>query len=182
MSDGPYYFAWVNASDFVWDEYGLFARKDEQIVNYEVSQTEGEFASLSIDIRNPKIGLLSGTRKIWAWLSIDLNWAPGANNTPNIVPLFFGRLTGIPTNINQEIVTLELTARPADYVAQKAAFAETLKVAPYDPIWINPANLTGPGHRSRVSCGRMVHRPRDPRDWNFRHPLRRGWGCGIPAE
>jgi hypothetical protein len=144
MPDGPYYFAWVNASDFVWDEYGLFARKDEQIVNYEVSQTEGEFASLSIDIRNPKIGLLSGTRKIWAWLSIDLNWAPGANNTPNIVPLFFGRLTGIPTNINQEIVTLELTARPADYVAQKAAFAETLKVAPYDPIWINPANLTDP--------------------------------------
>jgi hypothetical protein len=144
MSSGPYYLAWVDASDHVWDEYGLFARKDEVVTNYEVTQSEGDFAVLSLDIRNPKIGLLSSTRKVWAWLSIDLNWQPGVDNTPNIVPLFFGRLTGVPETINQEIVTLEFTARPADYNAQKSAFAETLKVFPYDPIWINPSKVDDP--------------------------------------
>ena len=90
---------------------------------------EGEFANLTVEIRNPRIGLLSPGRKRWAWLS----W----NNGSEVIPLFFGRLVGVPGNLQQEIVTLQFTARPADYDARKQSLAETLKVAPYyDPVWI----------------------------------------------
>lgn len=124
---GPFYFAWVNAGTAfnpavhnVWDE---------DVYSMAVAHTEGDFASLNLDVRNPKIGLLAPTRKTWAWLS----WFNGTV----IQPLFFGRLSGIPANFHQELVQLQFTARPADYAALKSALAETLKVAPYyDPIWI----------------------------------------------
>ena len=55
------------------------------------------------------------------------------------MPLFFGRLVGIPTNILQEVVTLQLVAKPIDFLQQKQALAETLKVRPYwDPVFIDP--------------------------------------------
>ena len=57
---------------------------------------------------------------MWAWLS----WDSGAD----VVPLFFGRLVGVPTDVNRELVTLAFTARPADFVDRKVAKAETLKV------------------------------------------------------
>ena len=80
---------------------------------------------------------MAPSRRVWAWLS----WQNGAD----LVPLFYGRLVGVPTDINQELVTLVFTARPADFVALKAAKAETLKVRPYyDPIWINPDALDDP--------------------------------------
>ena len=55
------------------------------------------------------------------------------------MPLFFGRLVGIPTNILQEVVTLQFVAKPIDFLSQKQALAETLKVRPYwDPVFIDP--------------------------------------------
>jgi hypothetical protein len=153
---GPFFFHWVDATNKVWDEYGSLAVNDEQVVRFDVSQQEGDFAGLSLDIKNPKTGLLSVSRKQWGWLSWDRAWVPLPPqqvgdppvvdvHVPDYVPLFFGRLVGIPTTINQEVVTIQLMARPADYTAVKAALAETLKVFPYyDPIFINPANIDDP--------------------------------------
>lgn len=130
-----FYFAWVLSTDNV---FGVSHHvKDEQIVSFTVEHTEGDFAGLTIDVKNPRIGLLAPTRKTWAWLA----W----NNGVTTVPLFFGRLVGIPNDIHREIIRLQFTARPTNYAATKVTLANTLKVAPYyDPIWIAETSRDDP--------------------------------------
>jgi len=56
------------------------------------------------------------------------------------VPLFNGRLIGVPKLSTGEIVTLEFLARPDDYNEQKTALSGEMAVLPhYDPVWITAA-------------------------------------------
>ena len=127
---GPFYFAWALSTDNV---FGVAHHvEDEKVFALEVMHAEGEFPALTVDIVNPRIGLLNVTRKQWAWLSWDTGTSAG------IVPLFFGRLVGIPENLTDEIVRLSFVARPVDWAAQRATLAAALRVSPYwDPIWYN---------------------------------------------
>ena len=103
------------------------------MLSIAIEHSEGDFPSLSIVIRNPRIGLLAPARKTWAWLS------------HGGTPLFFGRLVGVPSNINQNAVTLDFIGRPADYATQKAALAASLRVLPYyDPVFITPGEQADP--------------------------------------
>ncbi len=134
-SIGPFYFVWADKNEPF--DAAVHARIDEDIFKFDVDHSEGDFATLTAIIRNPRIGLLAPARRVWAWLS----W----QNDADLVPLFYGRLVGVPTDINQEQVTLVFTARPADFVSLKEAKADTLKERPYyDPIWINPDSLDDP--------------------------------------
>ena len=109
-------------------------RFDEEIIGFDIAHDEGAFASLTIDIKNPAIGLLALGRNLWCWLSWDRAWPDGA---PDLVPLFNGRLIGVPKLQADEIVQLEFLARPDDFNSQKAALVESLQVLPYyDPIWL----------------------------------------------
>jgi hypothetical protein len=131
----PFYFAWVDPGTTF--DSSIHNRKDELIVRWSIEHNEGEFATLSIDIKNPRVGLLSAGRKLWAFLS----WDDGTD----IVPLFFGRLVALPSNIHREIVTLQFIARPSDYGAQKELVAAQLRVLPYwDPVFITPENRSDP--------------------------------------
>jgi hypothetical protein len=124
---GPFWFAWV-AEGTAFDSEA-HAVEDEDVFGFEISHTEGEFPTLALDVVNPRIGLLNASREQWAWFSY------GAGSS--VAPLFYGRLIGIPQELQNEVVRLEFIARPFDYEDQKAALAETLKVAPYwDPVWI----------------------------------------------
>ncbi|PWI54111.1 hypothetical protein B5K03_11760 [Rhizobium phaseoli] len=126
-----YYFAWVDEADSAFD--AAFLREDEQVFAFEVSQAEGEFSALTVDIRNPEIGLLNPSRKQWAWLSADFDDTSGGQ------PLFFGRLVGMPEEIIGRAVRLTFSARPSDFADRKATAAAALKVAPYwDPVWVTP--------------------------------------------
>jgi hypothetical protein len=65
----------------------------------------------------------------WCWLS----WHDGSDP----VPLFCGRLTGVPESIDGETVRLLFTARPIGYEGVRDELAATLKVLPYwDTVWI----------------------------------------------
>ena len=125
---GPFYFAWVGPGATTFGaEHHVY---DEQIFAISIQHTEGDIPSLRLDIRNTgSVGLLAAGRNQWCWLS----WDDGSS----IVPIFHGRLIGIPQNLHLEVVTLEFTARPLGFDALKAALADTLRVSPYwDPIWI----------------------------------------------
>lgn len=124
---GPLYFAWVEPSTaFDPDVHNV---NDEKVVSWSVEHLEGEFALLTLRIKNPHIGFLNAGRKVWAYLSWD--------NGSEIEALFFGRLVGIPSSLQSEIVQVQFIARPVDYAAQKSALAETLRVLPYyDPVFI----------------------------------------------
>lgn len=132
-----FYFAWVDATDTTFNP-ATMNREDENVFSFTMAQEEGDFASLELVIKNPRVGFLNPGRKVWAWFSKSVDGG-GA------VPIFFGRLLGIPTNIFDTLVTINLTARPLDFVAQKMALAETLKVSPYwDDLFINPDSWSDP--------------------------------------
>lgn len=104
-------------------------RFDARVRALDLAQTEGHFATLTIDIKNPRVGLLAPSREVWCWLS----WRR-ANG--EVVPMFNGRLIGAPANLHAELITLTFRAKPADYEAQRAALAEAMRVPPYwDEIW-----------------------------------------------
>lgn len=106
-----------------------YAVQDYQVLTFSLTQEEGEFAALELVVKNPRAPLLGGS--IWLWFSYSIDAAPA-------VPLFFGRLVGIPQTIFEERVTLQYIARPADFNTQKQALAESLKVLPhYDTIFID---------------------------------------------
>ena len=165
-----FYFAWADASETAFGPQHHV--EDEEVFAFKVEHAEGEFASLSVEIRNPRIGLLAPARKTWAWLSWD--------NGTTVVPLFFGRLVGVPSDLHQEVVTLAFTARPADYNAQKLALAETLKVAPYwDPIWIDPDQRDDPDVVLEARS-QLWHIDRvTPRCDGLGRAGRRGWRDGV---
>lgn len=136
MPKVDFYFAWVDPeTPFDPDVHNV---EDEDIFSFTLSQSEGDFASLECVIKNPRVGFLNPDRKVWAWFSYSVDGAEA-------VPMFLGRLLGIPANIFDTLVTINLTARPIDFVAQKAALAESLKVAPFwDDIFIAPDSWDDP--------------------------------------
>jgi hypothetical protein len=132
MSPGPFYFAWVPPGTPFSADLQVF---DEEVFSVDISQSEGDFAALSMEIKNPGIGLLAPSRLVWGWLSWD--------NGTTVVPLFFGRLVAVPGNLHQEIITIEFTAKPSDYHDRKAALAATMRVRPWwDQIWVGQGNPT----------------------------------------
>lgn len=125
------YFAWVNSTDNTYS--GAFARNDETVLGYRLEQKEGEFATLSLDVKAQQgIALLSALRKQWGWFSY--------RNGTELVPRFFGRLIGIQTvsTDSGDVVTIQLVAEPIDYANQKKAVADSKRVLPrYDRVFID---------------------------------------------
>jgi hypothetical protein len=132
---GQIYFAWIDEDEDFDDT--VHNRFDEDVFSLSLSQSEGDFASLTLEIKNPRIGLLNVGRKVWCYIAI--------NDGTDIVPLFKGRLIGVPTNVFDTLVQLEFTARPSDFVDQKTALANTMKVLPYyDSIFVSPDSWADP--------------------------------------
>jgi hypothetical protein len=136
------FFAWADGSERTFDPIA-HAREDEDVFSFTLTHEEGQIPTLDVVLRYPEIdgvaiGLLRSTRKQWCWLS----WR---NPDDIIEPLFFGRLVGFPQNVNDIIVPLRFHSRAGDFVAQKQALADTLRVRPfYDPIFLSDAALEDP--------------------------------------
>ncbi len=127
MSGGDIYFAWVDEG-VAFDE-DVHAVEDEDIFSLTISQEEGDFASLEIDVRQPEEGLLEPSRLQWCWLSWD--------NGTSIEPLFHGRVVAVESQVTGEQVRLMFIAKPVDFDTVKAELAETMKVLPFwDTVWI----------------------------------------------
>lgn len=127
-----FHFAWVDPSETAFGPEHV--RSDEHVYSLEIAQQEGDFATVALEIRNPRAGLLSSGRKRWAWLS----WTDDASPTDGATALLFGRLMGVPEDLDGDAIRITLQARPVDFDALKRALADTLKVAPYyDPLWLD---------------------------------------------
>lgn len=104
---------------------------DTTVIAFSLDQAEGDFATLSIQIKNPRVGLLSGN--LWATLAYNGD------------PIFYGRLVGVPSDLQAEILTLVFVAKPDDYDARREAVAAPLRVLPwYDPAFLPPERLLDP--------------------------------------
>lgn len=132
-----FYFAWVDPDETTFNS-DTHARMDEDVFSFQLTHSEGEFPALDIDVRNPMIGLLAPTRKQWVWLA----WK---RPDTTIVPLFHGRLVGVPQDMEGTLVRLSFVARAADFVDQKAAAADALRVLPwYDDVWVSDDQRNDP--------------------------------------
>ncbi len=137
---GPYYFAWVDADETEFDDEHI--RYDDYILSFSIAQKEGDFATLTIEIPNPGKGLLAPDRKVWAWLAWNAESGDSdSDSETEVVPLFFGRVVGLPTDLLKETITVQFTARPVDYVSQKNELAEDLRQLPeYDEVFVDEAH------------------------------------------
>src|SRR4030095_7045384 len=134
---GPFYFAWATSSESTFGPEHVI--EDEKMFGFTLEHAEGEVATLTLEVRNPMVGLLSPGRKTWAWLSFD------DGSTAGPVPLFFGRLISIPDDLFGQVVTLKFTAMPVDFIEQKRALAPSLQVRPfYDPVFLDAARRLDP--------------------------------------
>jgi len=123
-----FYFAWCQAGT-PWDI--SLARFDESIFDLLISHDEGQIPEAVIQVKNPQSGFLNPLKPHWAWISYSLD-ACGP------LPLFFGRLTGVPEELEGFTVKMKLIARPGDYVYQKQQVARSLKIAPnYDGLFFD---------------------------------------------
>lgn len=121
------YFAWVGEGDDF--DADLHAVEDEDIFSLTISQEEGDFATLEIDVPNPGEGLLAAGRLQWCWVSYDFG--------TSVQPLFHGRLVAVSSQIDGEIIRLQFIAKPVDFEGAKAVLADSMKVLPFwDPVWI----------------------------------------------
>lgn len=118
-----FFFAWVDeGTAFDPDAHSV---EDEVIYSINLTQAEGDYAILTLQIENPGVGLLSPGRKQYAWFSED--------GTPR----FYGRVDAAPDDIVSEIIEVQLLAEPIDIQEQKETLAATLRELPYfDKAWI----------------------------------------------
>jgi hypothetical protein len=129
------YFAWV-APNTPWG--GSLLRFDENIFDLVIEHDEGQIPTATIEVKNPRIGLINPSRLYWAWMSYQV----GASNPQ---PMFFGRLVGIPEQIAQNTVKMKFITRDDTYIFQKQQVARSLKVLPnYDPIFFEVAKRDDP--------------------------------------
>jgi hypothetical protein len=134
----PYTFAWVDEDQNTFDPTTM-AVFDENVLAFSISHDEGQIPTMDLLIKNPRIGLLAPGRKVWAWFGFF------NEVTQTTEPLFFGVLIGVPTSLFQEKITLQFQARSPNFIQNKQALAETLKVLPfYDPIFIETAKRDDP--------------------------------------
>lgn len=138
---GAFGFAWSTSSTPFTNALWL---DGEKIFGFTLSQNEGEFANLEIELENPRIGLLNPNRLQWAWFSWkDIIGVIGPAGT--IYPLFYGRLISFPTDFLSNAITLRFEARPLDYLIQQQALAQGLMVRPYwDPVFITAERRLDP--------------------------------------
>lgn len=112
-------------------------RMDEYVFSARRILAEGEKPKLELIIENPRAGLLSPLRKQWCWFAWD--------NGTEIVPLFFGKIVGMPTDMESETITVTFIAWPADYKKQLQRVAEPMKIPPFhDPVFIDVAKRDDP--------------------------------------
>ena len=73
-----FWFAWVSPTDKVYSS--TFARNDEHVFNFSLDHEEGQIPKLSIQVINPRVGLIAPGRAYWAWLSFSPDG--GTTKTP----------------------------------------------------------------------------------------------------
>lgn len=130
MKIGKLYFALVDPEDEFDDE--VHNVEDLQVFDLTISQAEGEFAKASLEIKNPGFGLLSSSFKKRIFISCDFDG--------NIIPLFSGRVIGIPSDLSGETVMIEYIAQPDDWIDKQQTLVDSLKLdqSYYNKLFIDP--------------------------------------------
>lgn len=128
-----FYVAMVDAAETIFNP-ATHVREDLELLSFTRDHSEANIPTATIEIKNPRVGLLEPGRKLWAWFS----WINPENG--HIEPLLFGRLVGVPADTAAEVITLKYVAKAQDYAIKKQILSDTLRVLPgYDPLFLSVA-------------------------------------------
>lgn len=130
----PVTFAWVQPTETTFGPQHI--RMDEEVLDFEMTHSEGNFPELNVTIKNPYRPWVGAGIKYWVWM--------GYIRSGQIVPFFFGRMIATPDNIQDESVTIKFTARSRTWLKLKQHQADLLKDDPYDPILVNVNSRADP--------------------------------------
>ncbi|MBL9029556.1 MAG: hypothetical protein JNK42_03675 [Caedimonas sp.] len=115
------YFAWVDErEDFNPLRHAL---TDGEIFSFSLTEKEGAFPLVTIEIRNPYAGFLDPHQKQWCYVSCDRG--------KGIELLFKGKLCAVPHHLNREMIALNFTARPSHWEDQLQTLHQNLKGSPF---------------------------------------------------
>ncbi|WP_189341968.1 hypothetical protein, partial [Mesorhizobium sp. M2A.F.Ca.ET.067.02.1.1] len=152
-----FFFAWVASTETT---FGIEHQvEDEKVVGISLTHAEGNLAKVDITVKNPRVGLLAPGRDQWAWLS----YADPQNPTAGVIPLLFGRVVGVPQQVQGNAIALTFLARPAAYDTIKRALADSMKVSPYwDAIFVSEDKRSDPdsvlqGYTKAWHIDRVTH-------------------------
>lgn len=152
-TEGPFYFAWADANETVFGpEHEI---EDEEVESFEIVHSEGDSATLSIVVKNPREGPLAAGRLQWAWLS----WENGTD----VDPLFFGEVIAVATDLEGDKATFTFRACPVDFFEQQQRIADGMKVLPfYDEVFLDlsqreDVNVVLETYAARWHCDRVTH-------------------------
>ena len=130
-----FYFAWT-LPGVDWDV--SMARFDENVFSLLVEHDEGQIPTAIVDVINPEEGLINPSRMVWCWISFSYDGC-------GPMPLFRGRLLGIPEDVTDTTISMKFIARPQDYMYQKQQVARSLKVLPnYDLLFFEASKRDDP--------------------------------------
>ena len=109
----------------------------ENVFSFKITHSEGDFSIATLELLSPYIyGLSYGP---YGYIS--------QSETPlgPVTPLFCGCIVGLPELIDGRLVSMQLVAKPLNYLAAKTAIATVLKATgPWDPVWISPDKRDNP--------------------------------------
>ena len=135
----PFLFAWVDEDQTVFDETML--RVDEHLLDIDLKHDEGQIPTLSVTIKNPRVGLLNPGRYQWAWL---------AYQPPNLDPYAEGTFSGAG----------DFTTIPNGYGSSGASDLTPLAVAG-TPEWVS-ADWVAPGWQVYDGATSVIVPPTEP--------------------
>jgi hypothetical protein len=146
----PFSVAIVDASETTFSPSHL--REDYQVFDVNIEEAEGDFCNMSIEIENPQIGLLAPGRPLWIWIAWNPNWVADypdfdsdsdVSDSPSsdaifadMVPLFFGRVQGVPEDFIGETSSpgRSITRRRKQRSPIRCAWRRTLTAYGSDPM------------------------------------------------
>jgi hypothetical protein len=130
----PVTFAWVQPTETTFGSQHI--RMDEDVLDFEMTHSEGNFPELNVTIKNPYRPFVGGSTLYWVWMGYILGHS--------IEPFFFGRLIATPDNIQDESITLKFLAKSRVWLKLKQYQSDLLRQDPYDPILVNVNSRADP--------------------------------------
>lgn len=104
-----------------------------EVAEFEIVESEGDLASLTCLVKNPRRGLRS------------TGFGSMASFEKDGAPLFLGRVVALPADMAAELLEVVFIAQPSDYDDRKGDAVSLLREAPFwDPVWIDPNRREDP--------------------------------------
>jgi hypothetical protein len=149
---------------------GHMATRDLDVLTWDLTHEEGQIPTLELILRRPgwpgqSTGPNAPEMPTWIWFSY--NPSPDSVFYPGPVPLFYGIRIAIPGGTNKETVRLRYQSRSVNFIRNKQAEAEALKVlGPWDPVTISGQKKDDPD-TVLEGWSRVYHFSRLPTNGDF---------------